>query len=185
MINNIVRWVILALVVSSTFGIKAQSLKSPDAFLTQHYGQDFIPYHLKVAYFEHVASNSGLVKLHTYGYSVENRPQIQAYISSKENLDRMDEIRLNNLRRTGMIDGTPKDDGIAIIMLGYSVHGNEAAGSEAALSTLHKLVDPENAITKAWLKNTIVIIDLSLNPDGHARYVDWYTRDMDHIITFW
>ena len=170
------RWFTFAFLIFMAIAIRAQTLMSPTEFLTQHYGKDFIPYHLKVAYFEHVASHSPLVKLHTYGYSVEKRPQIQAYVSSRENLDRIEEIRLNNLRRTGLIEGTAGDDGIAIIMLGYSVHGNEAAGSEAALSTLFKLVDPDNAKTKAWLKNTIVIIDLSLNPDGHARYVDWYTR---------
>ncbi|MBK8503032.1 MAG: hypothetical protein IPL46_12930 [Saprospiraceae bacterium] len=182
MLNNMTRWFTFAFLVFIDMAIRAQTLLSPAEFLTQDYGKDFIPYHLKVAYFEHVAAHSDLIKLHTYGYSVEKRPQIQAYVSSRENLDRIEEIRLNNLRRTGLIDGTPRDDGIAIIMLGYSVHGNEAAGSEAALSTLYKLVDPGNAKTKVWLKNTIVIIDLSLNPDGHARYVDWYTRTGGTII---
>lgn len=170
---------LLVLLISGS--TMAQPLMSPADFLSLDYGKSFIPYHLKVAYFEYVASHSDLVILHTYGHTEEMRPQIQAYVSAKENLDRLGEIRLNNLRRTGLAEGSPVDDGIAIIMLAYSVHGNEAAGSEAALTTLFQLADPSNQTTKPWLKNTVVIIDLSLNPDGHARYVDWYARVANRI----
>ena len=40
--------------------------------------------------------------------------------------------------------------------------------------TIFSLVDPSNKNTKNWLKNTIVIIDPCLNPDGRDRYVNWY-----------
>ncbi|HEX6179888.1 MAG TPA: M14 family metallopeptidase, partial [Chitinophagaceae bacterium] len=46
---------------------------------------------------------------------------------------------------------------------------------EAAMKTLHALADPNNTRTKEWLKNTVVIIDPCLNPDGRDRYVNWFT----------
>jgi hypothetical protein len=54
------------------------------------------------------------------------------------------------------------------------VHGNETSSSEAALMTLHALLDPSNTRTKEWLKNTVVIIDPCVNPDGRDRYVNWF-----------
>ena len=42
--------------------------------------------------------------------------------------------------------------------------------------TLFALVDPANTKTKEWLKNTIVMIDPCINPDGRDRYVNWYNN---------
>ena len=36
------------------------------------------------------------------------------------------------------------------------------------------LVDPGNANTKEWLKNTGVVIDPCLKHDGRDRYVNWF-----------
>jgi hypothetical protein len=66
-------------------------------------------------------------------------------------------------------DGAP-----AIVWLSYNVHGNESVSSESSMLMLFALVDPANAQTKEWLKNTVVIIDPCINPDGRERYVNWY-----------
>ena len=44
------------------------------------------------------------------------------------------------------------------------------------MKTLYELLNPNNAQTKEWLKNTVVIIDPCLNPDGRDRYVNWFTQ---------
>jgi hypothetical protein len=61
-----------------------------------------------------------------------------------------------------------------IVWLSFNVHGNEPASSETAMQVLFDLVDPSNMQTKTWLKNTVVIIDPCLNPDGRDRYVNFY-----------
>ncbi|MDH5597651.1 MAG: M14 family metallopeptidase, partial [Cyclobacteriaceae bacterium] len=45
---------------------------------------------------------------------------------------------------------------------------------EASMKTLYDLVDPSNQKTKEWLKNTVVIIDPCINPDGRDRYANFY-----------
>jgi hypothetical protein len=40
--------------------------------------------------------------------------------------------------------------------------------------TLYALADPANQQAKEWLKNTVVIIDPCINPDGRDRYVNWF-----------
>ncbi len=149
-------------------------LQHPDDFLPHKLGEHFTPHHMLVDYFEHVAENSPLVKLVPYGRTNEDRPLMIAIIASEENHARLEDIRLNNLRLAGVIDGNIDEDlAQAIVWLSYSVHGNEAAGSESSRIVLHKLADPDNAATKEWLKNSIVIIDPSVNPDGYSRYTHW------------
>lgn len=159
-----------------TYLIAFAQLKSPSDFFPHQWGEHFTPHHLQVDYFEHVAANSNYVKLQQFGLTNEKRPMILAIVSTPENLARIDDIRQNNLRRAGLLEGQARDENIAIVWLGFSVHGNEAAGAEAAPQVLYELVDPNNPATKEWLKNTIVVMEPTINPDGNTRYTDWYRR---------
>ena len=44
------------------------------------------------------------------------------------------------------------------------------------MKTIYDLVDPSNTKTQAWLKNTVVIIDPCINPDGRDRYANFYNQ---------
>ncbi|PHN08048.1 M14 family zinc carboxypeptidase [Flavilitoribacter nigricans] len=149
-------------------------LQSPDDFLPHRLGETFTPHHLLVDYFQHVAANSDRIQLTQYGMTNEKRPLLHAFVSTPENLARLDAIRENNLRRAGVLEGTPDPDlDIAIVWLSFSVHGNEAAGSEASMGVVYDLANPANSETGNWLENTVVILDPSLNPDGYSRYTHW------------
>lgn len=163
--------------------IATAQLQSPDQFLPHKWGETFTPHHLLVDYFEHVAANSPNVKLTRYGYTNEKRPLLLAMISTPDNLAKLEAIRQNNLRHAGLLDGQPDAAlDVAIVWLSFSVHGNEAAGSEASMEVLYELADPANATTQAWLRNTVVLIDPSLNPDGYSRYTHWY-RGVANLLT--
>ena len=58
-----------------------------------------------------------------------------------------------------------------IINLSFNVHGNEAAGSEAALKTMFQLVSSKNKSTYY-----VILIDPCLNPDGREAYVTQFNR---------
>ena len=163
--------------VLATVSLSAQ-LQDPDAFLPHTYTAQFTPHHLLVDYFEHVAEESPRVRLEEYGRTNEGRPLLLTYVSTPANLERMEAIRENNLRQAGLLAGQPDPtlNDYAIVWLSFSVHGNEAAGSEASMSVLHALADPDNGAANDWLKNTIVIIDPALNPDGYNRYTNWYRQ---------
>lgn len=149
-------------------------LQHPDDFLPHALGEHFTPHHMVIDYFEHVADNSELVTLIEYGKTNEDRPLVVAIVTSVENHKKLEDIRKNNLRMTGILDGAVDDElSKALVWLSFSVHGNEAAGTESSRIVLHKLADPENKTTKEWLDNTVVIIDPSVNPDGFSRYTNW------------
>jgi len=150
-------------------------LLSPDQFLPHKLGEMYTPHHMLADYFEHVAANSPNVKLSTYGRTHEQRPLLLAAVSTPENLAQLEDIRLNQLRRAGLVAGAP-DPALdrAIVWLSFTVHGNEAPGSEASMGVLYDLANSADANTQAWLRNTIVLIDPCLNPDGYDRYTHWF-----------
>ena len=150
---------------------------SPEAFLGYPLGTHFTPHYKIVRYFESVAQASpSMVKLQYYGQTNEGRPLIVAFVGLPENIARLDDIRKNNLRLAGMQDGTPSETTPVIVWLSYNVHGNEPSSSEAAMETLYTLLDSGNTQAREWLKNTIVVIDPCLNPDGRDRYVNWFNE---------
>lgn len=156
-----------------TADVKAQ-LQSPSQFLGYELGSEWTPHHKVMDYVQHVADQSSLVQAEKYGETNEGRSLMLAYISTEENMNRLEEIRTNNLKRTALLKGEPKGDKTAIVWLSYNVHGNETSSSEAAMKTLYELARPGNEKTKGWLQDVVVIIDPMLNPDGRDRYVHWY-----------
>jgi hypothetical protein len=158
--------------------IAAQSIETPSQFLGYDIGTQFSRHHQVIDYFKAVASVvPNQVKLEQYGTTNERRPLYLAYISSEENIKNLETIRENNLKNTGLLEGssttlTNQNNDIAIVWLSYNVHGNEASSTEAAMLTLYKLLTER----KDLLENTIVIIDPCINPDGRDRYVNWYNE---------
>ncbi|MDX1627334.1 MAG: M14 family metallopeptidase [Fulvivirga sp.] len=151
-------------------------LQSPSEFLGYELGERFTRHHKVVEYFEHVANAMDNVILEQYGETYEHRPLIKATLSSPENMQRIDEIRKNNLKRAHQLEGNETEDEIAIVWLSYNIHGNEASSIEASMKTIHALVDPSNKDAQEWLKNTVVIIDPCINPDGRDRYANFYNQ---------
>lgn len=150
-----------------TFISNAQ-IQSPEVFLGYPLGSYFTRHHQVTDYFRQLEKNgNGMIKVQSYGKTNENRELIVAYISSAENMARLEEIRKNHE------DGTAEN--VSIVWLSYNVHGNESAGTEASLLTAYTLLTEK----KDWFKNTVVIMDPCINPDGRDRYVNWYNQQMN------
>jgi hypothetical protein len=156
----------------------AQQLQSPDQFLGYSLGDKYTPHYKIVNYFQQAAlAMPKMMKLEQYGSTNEGRPLLLAFIASEENFAKLEEIRKNNLRLTGILNDKPAEaNSPSIVWLSYNVHGNETSSSEVSMKTLYELLNPANTQTKDWLKNTVVIIDPCLNPDGRDRYVNWFTQ---------
>ncbi len=150
--------------------IISQQLKSPSEFLGYELGSQFSRHADVVNYFRNVAENSSMVEYHTYGKTNERRPLTYAVISTPENLANLEQIRKDHLQNAQNPGSTPGE--IAIVWLSYNVHGNEASSTEASMKTLYTLITEK----QDWLKNTVVIIDPCVNPDGRDRYANWYNQ---------
>ncbi|MCH4823596.1 M14 family metallopeptidase [Gramella lutea] len=154
-----------------TQNLLSQQFQSPSDFLGYELGSQFSRHADVVNYFKHVAENSPLVEYHTYGKTNERRPLTYAIISSEENMADLEKIRKAHLNNAGIGSSTENSE-TAIVWLSYNVHGNEASSTEASMKTLYSLITEKTD----WLKNTIVIIDPCINPDGRDRYANWYNQ---------
>ncbi|MBD3654783.1 M14 metallopeptidase family protein [Kangiella sp.] len=142
---------------------------TPNQVLGNPVGEWHVRPDQSVSFFKALAESSKRVNLAEIGRTHENRPLITAYISSPENLVRLDEIKEQRKNLT-------EYQGPAIIWLGYSVHGNEPSGTNAAMLVAYRLAASEEVWVQELLANTIVMIDPMLNPDGMDRFAGWANR---------
>jgi hypothetical protein len=170
------RTITVCLLVIISFAVHAQDLQNPGQFLGYKIGTHYTPHYKIVNYFKAVArANPAMVKLETYGQTNEGRELMLAFIGSPENIQQLEAIRINNLRLAGVDRSGAANTAMPVIVwLSYNVHGNEPSSSEAAMLTLYALNDPSNQKAKEWLRNTVVVIDPCINPDGRDRYVNWF-----------
>ncbi|MBJ6109360.1 zinc carboxypeptidase [Hymenobacter sp. BT523] len=177
------RWCLLGLLLSIGLSSRAQTsdaagpLLSPDQFLGYKLGSQFTPHAEMLRYVAHVVAHSpGRMKLVPYGKTYENRPLEVVQIANADNFGKLEDVRRNNLRLAGLESGSAQRQQPAVCWLSYNVHGNEAVSSEAVMQVLFDLANPQDQQVQDWLKNTVVIVDPCINPDGHDRYVNWYNR---------
>lgn len=170
------------LFLSICFSAFAQnSLKSPADFLGYELGEHFTYHHKVVSYFEHAAAAMpNNVKTIQYGQTYERRPLMLVMLSSAKNIQNLETIRTDNLKRAGLMEGSPSGEKIPLIWFSYNVHGNESVSMEAVMMTFHEMAtDPAK---KEWLDKAVIIFDPSVNPDGRDRYANWYNQKANKIL---
>ncbi|MDX1623989.1 MAG: M14 family metallopeptidase [Gemmatimonadota bacterium] len=151
---------------------------SPEEVLGHALGERFTDVAGVNRYLEALAEGSPLVSIEPYGESVEGRPLIHAVIASPDHRDRLDEILEANaeLVRPGTSPGRASaiaSSNPAVVYFSYGVHGNESSSSEAAIWTAWDLARGAPGLAGV-LDSLVVVIDPVANPDGRARYVQWY-----------
>ncbi|MEK6651109.1 MAG: M14 family zinc carboxypeptidase [Bacteroidota bacterium] len=145
-------------------------------------GERFTDFRLMERAIEELARHSRRVKVETYGSSYEHRPLRVLIVTSVENHRRLDAIREDNLRLTDprTLSAAEADritrDLPAIVWISAGVHGNESSSPEAVLALAYQLAAGTDDRTTAILRDAVVVLDPTLNPDGRERYVQWYHR---------
>lgn len=130
-------------------------------------------------YVEAVDRASDRVVVKEYGRTYENRPLVHAYISTPENLAKLEQIRQQNVRlvhEPNRVSDAEIEQMPAIWYAGYSVHGNEASGTDASLLFLYHLAAAQGTNFEEMLKKVVIILDPCFNPDGRDRFTNWANR---------
>jgi hypothetical protein len=169
-----------------TGAVYAAGVPTPEQVIGHRVGTRHTRSDQLVEFFRAVAAASDRVTFGTHGSSYGGRPLVHAVVTSPANHARLEQIREANLR----LSETPAavaDAALAgmpsVVYMGYSVHGNEASGSEAALLTLYHLAAGEGRAVQEVLDNVVVVIDPNLNPDGRARFADWVNHNRGRVAT--
>ena len=171
----------LSLVFCISLGVAQANAATPSSVLPVHVRADTISmpasslgfelgeWHARpeqlTAYYQLLASQSARVQVKIVGYTHERRPILNVIITSPKNQARLAEIEAAR--------GRGDSDTPLIVYLGYSVHGNEPSGANAAPAVAWHLASSMDASVNEMLDRTVVIIDPMLNPDGLARFASW------------
>jgi hypothetical protein len=116
--------------------------------------------------------------LFQYAESWEGRPLVVMVIGSAERMARLDDVRAD-LHRLAHPEGLSEADADALIQrtpvvtaLMHGIHGNEISSTGAAMAeAYHLLAARGDPVVDLILRESLVLIDPSENPDGRARFV--------------
>lgn len=155
-------------------GVFDATVPTPEQFLGYPVGSHYTRHDQLVAYLKELARASNRVHVEVIGQTYELRQQIILTITAPENYERIESIRTEHLSQVDPAKPNLGANAPVVVLLGYSVHGNETSSGEAALLTAYYLAANQSEETKAWLKESVVLIDPSLNPDGRDRAANWH-----------
>lgn len=146
-----------------------QTIPTPESVLGFGIGERHPRHDQILSYLHQVAATSDRVNIAEMGRTTQFRSQVLLTISSQENLSNIDDI----LARRSDIAASSKDP--IVVWLGYSVHGDEISGTNAAMVVAYHLAASQDKAVADMLNDTIIVIEPSLNPDGMDRFVNWVT----------
>ncbi|HNV01694.1 MAG TPA: M14 family metallopeptidase [Vicinamibacterales bacterium] len=166
-------------------GAAAQEIPTPEAFFGFKMGDDgrLADWPSIEKYFRAVAASSPRVELIEVGPSTEGRRIIAAVISSTENIRDLPALQLDNrlLADPRRLESDREVRAIlsgakAVVAIGCSIHASEVGATQSASELLYELAAASDERTAAMLRDIIVVLIPSLNPDGHAMVVDWQRK---------
>jgi len=167
--------------------INSPSIIKPEEFFGFKIGEDrkLARWDKIVEYFKHLSSASNRILVEELGKTTEGQPFIVAFISSPENLSRLEEIRnisckLSNPDRT-FTEAELKElieNGKVVVVITNSMHATEVGGTQSSVELAYRLVSSDDSEILNILENVIVILIPSQNPDGQVMVVDWYNKTL-------
>jgi hypothetical protein len=154
-----------------------KSIPTPKQYLGYEVGQQHATAYEVYAYYREVAKVSNRIKIETYARSYENRELLLATVSSPENLANISQIRQNHVKLAESNSNIDVKNMPAVVWLGYSVHGNEASGTNSALLSIYHFAAAEGPKIDSILRECIILLDPCINPDGGNRFATWANQN--------
>nr|WP_199080242.1 M14 family zinc carboxypeptidase [Pedobacter sp. ASV19] len=171
-------WIQPSLAQNAYFFPKATALDAriptPEQFLGYPIGTYYTRHEQVVAYFRQLEKVSDRVHVESLGKTYEQREQIIVTITAPSNYAKLEQIRQEHLNQVDPSKPVLGNAAPVIIHLGYGVHGNETSSTETSLLTAYYLAASNDAETQKWLRESVIFIDPSLNPDGRDRAANWH-----------
>ena len=163
-----------------------RSIPKPEEIIGHQIGTSHTRTDQVVDYFEALASRSNRIILNDHALTHEGRRLIHAIVTHPDNHKNLETIREGNLKLSDKPNSMSDQDlnkMPLVAYLGFSIHGDEASGTEASLLLLYHLAAGSGKQIDDILKNTVLIIDPMFNPDGRDRFVNWVNGNRGRVPT--
>lgn len=148
------------------------SIPTPQSVIGHEVGEWHITHDKLIEYMKALANASDRITMDARSQTFEGRPLLLLTITSPGNLRNIETIQSEHIEATNSNSANSENRPI-VVYQGFSIHGNEASGSNAALLVAYYLAAAEGAEIDSLLKNTVILFDPALNPDGLQRFAYW------------
>lgn len=173
---------------TSVFNSSAQqNLPSPIEHFGFEPGEDkmLFKYEDLTNYMMRLFRLSGKMHIEQIGESEMGKPIYAVFISSEENILKLDQLK--NINRELAMNGdltqdeinTMIKDGRTFVLLALSMHSTEVGPSQAAPDITHELLTSDHPNIELILDKTVCVLVPSHNPDGMDMIVDHYNKYKD------
>ncbi|HEU4596833.1 MAG TPA: M14 metallopeptidase family protein [Pyrinomonadaceae bacterium] len=140
-----------------------------------------------VEYFRRLDAASDRVRFEELGKTTMGAPFVLATISAPENLARLSEFRdiQRQLADPRTLGGNADRKaarliarGKTIVLITCGIHSTEVGSTLSSMLIAHRLASSDDAEVRAILRDTIVLLVPSLNPDGVDIVKNWYDKTL-------
>jgi len=173
----------------SAGAVTADHVPAPEDVLGFHPGDDrkLASWPSVIEYFQQLDAASNRLQFAELGKTTMGAPFVMATISAPENLARLDEYRiiqeqLADPRKLGR-DADRKAaalirKGKTIVLITCGIHSTEVGSYLSSMLIAHRLASSNDPEIQEILKNTIILLVPSLNPDGVDIVKKWYDKTL-------
>jgi hypothetical protein len=142
-----------------------------------------------VEYFQKLSAASDRVKFQEIGKTTMGAPFVYAIISAPENLKRLDGYRriqdsLADPRKLGPAAGRDRKAadlvarGKTVVAITCGIHSTEVGSYLSSMLIAHQLASSDAPEVQEILRNTIILLVPSTNPDGVDIVNNWYQKTL-------
>ena len=147
-----------------------KNIPTPRSVIGHEVGEWHITHDKLVEYMKALAASSDRISIENRGKTYEDRPLLLLTITSPENHKNIENIRKKHIDATND-NSVDVSKSPIVVYQGFSIHGNEPSGSNAALAVAYYLAAAQDIDN--LLNNTVILFDPSFNPDGLQRFAYW------------
>jgi Zinc carboxypeptidase len=162
------------------------TVPTPKSYFGHEIGDDgsVLDWDKVVGYFQALQKSSNRIRVEELGKSTEGRPFIAATIADPETLKHLDRYiaiqqKLADPRVTPQAEADKLFlEGKAVVLVTCSIHATEIAATHTAVEFAYHILTDDTAHNRAILKDDIVLLVPSLNPDGVDIVTRWYRKTL-------
>jgi len=149
-----------------------KNIPTPKEIIGHEIGEWHVTHDKLMFYMKTLADASDRMTLENRGETFEGRPILLLTVTSPQNHGRLEEVQKDHMtlseNASASIDDLP-----IIVYQGFSIHGNEPSGANASLAYAYYLAAAQGQEIEDKLKNMVILLDPSFNPDGLQRFAYW------------
>ena len=156
-------------------------IPTPKSVIGHNVGEWHVTHDKLVQYMYALANASDRITIENRGTTYEGRPLLLLTVTSAKNQNKIKSIQKNHIEATNNSNFVETDRPV-VVYQGFSIHGNEPSGSNAALLLGYYLAAAEGNAIDNMLDNVVILLDPAFNPDGLQRFANWANTNKNQTI---